>query len=64
MLHHANCVRSVYTEEIGASTICEGSTVAANREDSSHVTVDVMQRPSSSHLLLQLAQVTDFLVQP
>ncbi len=54
--NHAKCINSIYTEEIGAAAVCETSdSVIKSRSGS--VTIDVVQRPSSNHLLLQLAQV-------
>ena len=61
ILHnHAKCIQSIYTEEIGAAAICEtgsGGQSVSVRQPGGVAVIEVVQRPSSSHLMVQLAQV-------
>ena len=65
ILHnHAKCIESIYAEEIGAAAICETGNGSGNPSSSVSVrqpggvaVIEVVQRPSSSHLMVQLAQV-------
>ena len=61
VLHnHAKCIQSIYTEEIGAAAICEtngSGQVGGVRQPGGVAVIEVVQRPSSSHLMAQLAQV-------
>ena len=59
--NHAKCIESIYAEEIGAAAICEngsGQTISVRQPGGVAAAIEVVQRPSSSHLMVQLAQVT------
>ena len=62
--NHAKCIQSIYTEEIGAATVCDVNgqmTVSSVRQPGGVADIEVVQRqPSSAHLMLQLAQVRTF----
>ena len=49
-----------YSKEIGAATVCDVNgqiSVTSVRQPGGVAEIEVMQRPSSAHLMLQLAQV-------
>ena len=60
--NHAKCIESIYAEEIGAAAICEngssGQTISVRQPGGVAAAIEVVQRPSSSHLMVQLAQVS------
>ena len=64
--NHAKCIESIYAEEIGAAAICEngsGQTISVRQPGGVAAAIEVVQRPSSSHLMVQLAQVCNSRVQ-